>query len=345
MTINLENKIHEIETEFNKQIEKITSLQELESLKVTVLGRKGTIAHLMDQLKELDIEQKRLFGPRLNTLKQHCQQQLDLKIEYIKHALYEKNIKGERTFDVTASLTNVPNGSLHIYTHLIESLEDIFLTMGFQIVDGPEVETSYHNFDALNIPDDHPARESHDTFWLTLPGILMRTHTSTAQIRTMQEQKPPLAIFSSGRAYRNEATDASHDFMFMQAEALLIDTKASLSNLLAVAQTFLQRLFNNTALTLRVRPGYFPFVEPGLEIDCSCPFCSEGCSICKRTGWIELLGAGLVHPEVLRKQGIDPTYYSGFAMGMGIERLAMIKYSISDIRLFRSNHLRFLKQF
>jgi phenylalanyl-tRNA synthetase alpha chain len=217
--------------------------------------------------------------------------------------------------------------------------------MGWHIADGPEVETDYYNFTALNIPDEHPAREMHDTFWLDVPGMLMRTHTSTVQIHTMKKKELPLAVFAPGRCYRNEATDASHDFMFTQGEGLVIDKNISIANLLAIAQTFLQEFFEKKDLKIRARPGYFPFVEPAIEIDASCPFCKNGCSVCKKTTWIELLGSGLVHPNVLRHGNINPDLYRGCAFGFGMERLAMVKYGINDIRLFHSSKLQFLDQF
>ena len=215
--------------------------------------------------------------------------------------------------------------------------------MGFQIADGPELETEFFNFTGLNIPANHPAREDSDTFWID-DTHLVRTQTSTVQIRMMKDLKPPMALVVPGRVMRNEATDASHDFMFMQLEGILIDENISVSNLLSTLQTFLTKLFEKD-VKLRVRPGYFPFVEPGLEIDASCPFCSQGCSTCKKTGWIELLGAGIIHPEVLKHGGIDHTKYSGFAFGCGLTRIAMLKYGIPDIRLLHSSNLKFLKQF
>lgn len=217
--------------------------------------------------------------------------------------------------------------------------------MGFEIIDGPELEEDFYNFEALNIPPDHPARDMQDTFWLTLPGRLMRTHTSSVEIHAMLKKKPPLAIVVPGRAYRNEATDASHDFQFMQLEGLLVDKNVSLSNLLATMKSFLQTFFERKDLTLRIRPGYFPFVEPGIEIDMSCPFCTQGCAVCKRTRWIEVAPAGLTHPAVLKACSIDPTEYSGFAFGMGLTRLVMLKYGITDIRLLHSNKVEFLQQF
>ena len=217
--------------------------------------------------------------------------------------------------------------------------------MGYEILDGPEVETDFYNFQALNIPADHPARDMQDTFWLTLPGFLMRTHTSSVEIHTMVNRKPPLAIVVPGRAYRNEATDASHDFMFMQLEGLFVDKNVSLAHLFATVQTFLQNLFEKKDLTIKVRPSYYPFVEPGVDIIMSCPFCPQGCSVCKRTRWIEIAGAGLTHPAVLEACKINPNEYSGFAFGFGLTRLVMLKYGITDIRLLHSNKIEFLKQF
>lgn len=321
-------------------IKEAESAEQLEAVRIQYLGRQGTLVDLMKSIKDLSLDEKREIGPLLNTLKNELTAQFEEKLSTIDTQKSPREL-----FDVTAYKPHQLYGSLHIFTHIIEELNGIFSSMGYTILDGPEVETDYYNFKSLNIPDDHPARDSHDTFWLSNPGHLLRTHTSTTQAHAMENNKPPLAVFAPGRCYRNEAVDASHDFMFMQAEGLMIDENISVSNLLATAQVFLKALFETDKLNIRVRPGYFPFVEPGLEIDASCPFCKKGCSICKKTGWIELLGAGLVHPNVLKHSKIDPKKYSGFAFGFGIERIAMIKYGINDIRLFRSNNIAFLKQF
>ena len=337
---SLKNEIESIKKACLEKLKKADSLDALEKIRITYLGRHGKLTDLMGGLKKLSLEGKRQCGPLLNKLKQ----QLTLEYEKKEKKL---NTQGPQksTFDVSAYKPNQQFGSLHVFTKISEQLNSIFSTMGYTIIDGPEVETEYYNFTSLNIPEDHPARDSHDTFWLSNPKYLLRTHTSSAQAHAMETMKPPIAVFSPGRVYRNEATDASHDFMFMQGEGLLIDKNVSVSNLLATAQAFLQAFFEKKDLKIRVRPGYFPFVEPGLEIDGSCPFCKSGCSVCKKTGWIELLGAGLVHPNVLKCSGIDPNKYNGFAFGFGFERLAMIKYGINDIRLFRSDNLQFLKQF
>ncbi len=337
--------IKTIQKKFNDSLKKIKTESELEQARVTFLGRNGEIAQLMAQLKTLPVEEKKVIGPLLNKLKIRSQNVYENKQKELHDAILDRKIQQQKLFDVTAYKYETTRGSIHVYTHLIEKLEDVFISMGYDIADGPEIETDYYNFSALNIPPDHPARDIQDTFWLYQPNRLLRTHTSPVQIRTMETKGVPLAIFAPGRVYRNEETDASHDFLFMQAEGLLIDKNISMGNLLATARTFLQAIFEKDDLSIRVRPGYFPFVEPGVEIDASCPFCSHGCSTCKQTGWIELMGSGLVHPNVLKTSGIDPTIYSGFAFGFGIERIAMIKYDINDIRLFHSSKLSFLDQF
>jgi phenylalanyl-tRNA synthetase alpha chain len=338
-------RIKQLEKLLHEALQKVSTLDELEQTRISFIGRNGSIPELMSQLKELSLEEKKVAGPLLNQLRAQAQELISQKHEALQQALLHKKLDQQKNFDVTAYAPTDLKGTLHIFTYLIEQLEDIFISMGFQVATGPEVETEYYNFSALNIPADHPARELHDTFWLTTPNFLLRTHTSTVQVRVMEEKKAPLAVFAPGRVYRNEATDATHDFMFMQAEGMLIDKNISISNLLATAKQFLQNLFEKKDLQIRVRPGYFPFVEPGLEIDAQCPFCTNGCSTCKKTTWIELLGAGLIHPNVLKAGGIDPNVYSGFAFGIGLERLAMIKYGIGDIRLFRNNNIEFLNQF
>ena len=344
--VDLKDQIALVKKDFNNALQAVSNEKELESLRIAYLGRNGTIIGLMDQLKTLPLEGKKEFGPLLNELRAFAEQSFNTT----KQALIENQAKEaalkQQHFDVTAYRHTTLPGHTHIYTQVIEHLENIFISMGYEIADGKEVETDYYNFQALNIASDHPARDMHDTFWLTIPNLLLRTHTSTTQVHAMENKKLPLAIFAPGRTYRNEATDASHEFMFTQGEGLVIDKNISLANLLASAQAFLQAFFEKEDLKIRVRPGYFPFVEPGVEIDASCPFCNgAGCSPCKKTGWIELLGAGLVHPNVLRCSGIDPTIYSGFAFGFGLERLAMIKYGINDIRLFHSSKVHFLDQF
>ena len=322
-----------------------TNETSLESVRVAFLGRKGKSANLMDHLKNIPIEEKKIVGPLLNELKANIHEQLDSLAASLTIKTTQQKKIAQKNFDVTAYRYSELKGTLHIYTQIITDLEDVFISMGYDIADGPEVENEYYNFESLNIPADHPARESEDSFFLEQKSMLLRTQCSNVQARAMETYDIPIAIFSPGRVYRKEATDQTHDFLFTQAEILLVDKNISVSNLLATAHTFLKKIFENETLEIRVRPGFFPFVEPGLEIDASCSFCTTGCSVCKHTGWIELLGTGMVHPNVLRASGIDPTIYSGFAFGMGIERIAMIKYGIRDIRLFHSSKIKFLDQF
>lgn len=342
---SLSQEIEITKQELVAALASITNEAHLESIRITFLGRKGKITDLMDQLKNLPVEEKKIVGPQLNLLKTEIQEHLNTIATSLKEKKAVQKKTSEKNFDVSAYKRNELKGTVHIYTQIIDDLEDVFISMGYDIADGPEAENEYYNFESLNIPADHPARESEDSFFLEKKSMLLRTQCSNVQARAMENYQIPIAIFSPGRVYRKEATDQTHDFLFTQAEILFVDKNVSVSNLLATAHTFLKRIFKNDTLEMRVRPGFFPFVEPGLEIDCSCPFCKTGCSVCKQTGWIELLGTGLVHPNVLRSSGIDPTVYSGFAFGMGIERMAMIKYGINDIRLFHSSKIKFLDQF
>lgn len=333
------------EEQFLHDLALVKTEDDLEAVRIKHLGRQGIISSLMQQLKDLSLDEKRLYGPLFNGLKERVQKAFNERQEVLLQERLAQQAYRQASFDVTAYILENPQGSLHPYTRTIEQIEDIFTSMGYEIVDGPEVENDYHNFEALNIPADHPARDMQDTFWLTLPNLLMRTHTSSVEVHTMQNRKPPIAIVAPGRCYRNEATDASHDFMFMQVEGLFIDKHVSLAHLFATVKSFLQSLFDKKDLTIRTRPSYFPFVEPGVEIDMSCPFCTQGCSVCKKTRWIEVCGAGLTHPHVLRACGINPEQYNGFAFGFGLTRLVMLKYGITDIRLLHSNKIDFLKQF
>jgi phenylalanyl-tRNA synthetase alpha chain len=333
------------EKELFEELSKVTNKEQLESFRVKHLSRQGTLSAIMHKLKTFTLEEKKVFGPVFNALKEQIQQAFETKERALQQEKLAEQALREAFFDVTAYAPKTLKGSLHPYTHTVQHLEDIFVSMGFEIVEGPEVETEYHNFEALNIPADHPARDMQDTFWLTLPGLLLRTHTSSVEIHTMLKRKPPVAIAVPGRVYRNEATDASHDFMFMQFEGLYVDKNVSLAHLFATMQTFLQALFERKDLSIRMRPSYYPFVEPGVDIGMSCPFCTQGCAVCKKTRWIEVGGAGLTHPNVLRACNIDPNQWSGFAFGFGLTRLVMIRYGIPDIRLLHANKLDFLKQF
>lgn len=334
-----------IQEQFLQELDLANDSETLEKIRIAYLGRHGALSELMAQLKSMSLEQKKIYGPALNSFKQEAQAQFDNKLQRIEAQKNAQEAEKSAHFDVTAYTPHILKGSLHPSTYITQRIEDIFISMGFEIADGPEVEYEEYNFDALNIPADHPARDMQDTFWLTIPHMLMRTQTSSVQIRKMKDKKPPLAIVSPGRCYRNEATDASHDIMFTQVELLMVDKHISLSNLFALIKVFLQELFEKKDLPIRIRPSYFPFVEPGIEVDMSCPFCTAGCSVCKKTQWIELGGAGLVHPKVLEACSINPEQYSGCAFGFGLTRLVLLKYGINDIRLLHGNRLDFLKQF
>lgn len=345
MKSTLESRLATLAQESSAELASCNTIEDLERIRVAYLGRQGHFTHIMGELKNLSADEKREMGPLCNALKQKITEQIQAKqTEFVTRARAEKEAAFVN-FDVTAYEPHRSFGSLHPYSLVIHEIEDIFTSMGFSIADGPEIETDTINFEALNIPADHPARDMHDTFWLDIPHLLLRTHMSTVQVRSMQNNKPPLAVVAPGRCYRHEATDASHDFMFMQCEGLFIDKKVSLAELFATIKEFLQRFFNKEELSIRLRPSYFPFVEPGVEIDMTCPFCTTGCSTCKKTGWIEICGAGLVHPHVLRSAGIDTELYSGFAFGFGLTRLVMLKYGINDIRLLHEGKLEFLQQF
>lgn len=330
-----------IQKSFRQDLDAAETDDALEQVRIQYSGRKGTLAQLKQQLKALPTEERRTIGPQLKALEREITEAIEAKRAQLK----QQQAPQEKKLDVTAYVPLQPQGSLHPYSHVQEELEDLFMSMGFVITDTTEVDTDYYNFEALNIPKNHPARDLHDTFWLTTPGLLMRTHTSTAQPRYMEQHQPPIALVSIGKVYRYEATDASHDMMFWQCEGLFVDTDVSLANLFATMKSLFQKLFPHQKIDIRTRPGYFPFVEPGVEIEMSCPFCSTGCSTCGQKQWLEMGGAGLVHPTVLQTSGIDPDIYSGFAFGFGLTRLVMLKYGINDIRLLHTNKVDFLKQF
>ncbi len=338
--------LQEIVNNFYTALESITTLKELDRITNNFLGKKGHVTQLFQQIKTLSLEEKKVFVPELNKLKETIEEKLTKKKESIIKSEAATLANTESSFDVTAYKPLEGHaGHLHPYTGFIEEIQDIFISMGYDVWDGNYAETDYYNFTALNIPEDHPARDMYDTLWLNKKNYLLRTHTSTVQIHQMEEQKPPLAGIVPGTVFRHEAVDASHDIQFMQCEGLFVDKNITLAHLFGVAKTFLQKLFNKKELDIRIRPGYFPFVEPGVEIDMRCPFCTSGCSTCKKSCWIEVFPGGMVHPRELALSGIDPEKYTGFAFGFGLTRLAMIKYGIPDIRLLQSGRISFLKQF
>jgi len=318
-----------------KAIEEITQandLKKLEEIYRTYIGRKGKLTEVLRSLKDLSEKERKEKGKIANQIKQEISQMIKDKEQKI---LSKKDVNDNREWiDITAPGIKIPQGHLHPITLVQRQVEDIFQSMGFSVLDGPEVETEYYNFDTLNVPKDHPARDMWDTFWLKDLNLLLRTHTSPMQARYMEKNNPPLRIIIPGRCFRYEATDSTHDVQFNQFEGLMVGENISVSNFKAIIEEFFKQFFNSSDIKVRLRPSYFPFVEPGFEVD-----------IKRKDGnWLEIMGAGMVHPNVFKTAGYIKEW-QGFAFGMGIDRLAMIKYQIDDIRLFYKNDLRFLKQF
>jgi len=307
-------------------------LPELARLEREYLGKEGAVGRLLASIRDVPPAERKAFGEGANQLKRALEEALAER----RAALERARIAAERSdehFDPSLPAPRPARGSLHPVTHVVRRLEEIFLSMGYAILDGPEVELDYYNFEALNIPSDHPAREMHDTFWCDREQhLLMRTHTSPVQIRALE------------RIHRNETTDASHEHTFHQMEGLVVGEGITVGHLIGTMKTFLREVFLRD-LEVRLRPGYFPFVEPGFELDVRCPFCTDGCGVCKRSTWIELCPCGMVHPRVLRYGGVDPERYTGFAFGLGLSRLVMLRYGIDDIRHLMGADVRFLEQF
>lgn len=335
---------HPLWDSFLEDLEAAEDVSSLTGVRDKYLSRtKGVLSLEMRQLGKLPPEQRPQEGQRLNQLKNAVSEALDQAEAALKAAESVSRISREN-LDVTLPGYEARYGAVHPIRRIWEEMEPIFVGMGFQVVEGPEVESDFYNFEALNIPESHPARNDQDTFYIT-PHTLLRTHTSPAQVRTMEQQKPPIRIVVPGRVYRRDAVDATHSPMFHQVEGLLVDRNITMADLKGSLECFFKELFS-AETGVRLRPSYFPFVEPGAEVDISCPFCSgRGCRVCKKSGWIEILGAGMVHPRVLTMGGIDPEQYTGYAWGMGIDRIAMLKYQIDDMRLLFENDIRFLRQF
>lgn len=325
------------------RIDAASTVDELEAVRVEVLGRKGALANVSKDMAKLTSEQRAVVGKLLNAAKQTLEGAFDAKKAAFDAAALAARLDSEWV-DLTIPAPAPGRGSLHPLTQIQAEIEDLFVSLGFTVLDGPEVESDEHNFDALNIPADHPARDMQDTFWLE-GGWLLRTHTSPVQVRGMRKLGPPLRMIAPGRVFRNEEVDASHEHTFYQLEGMMVDKDVSVAHLLYFMKTLLSAIFKRE-VTVRLRPGYFPFVEPGFELDIQCLICGgPGCAVCKHSGWVELLPCGLVHPNVLRKSGIDPEEYGGFAFGLGLTRLVMMRYAIDDIRQLQGGDLRFLRQF
>lgn len=343
MAAPLEQEVSELKAAFQEDLSKATTLKDIEQLKVIYLGRKGPVQGLMRHLKSATPEQKPVLGQLINDLKQELTSLCDEAHSGFEQAELSEALNREG-IDITEPGRRRYKGRKHPATIMLEECIDILAGMGFSVQYGPDIDTDYYNFEGLNFPPDHPARDMQDTFYIT-EDHLLRTHTSNTQVRVMEKNQPPIRIIAPGKSYRNENISARSHVFFHQIEGLYIDKGVSFADLMSTMHEFWSKLFKKDVET-RFRPSYFPFVEPGLEVDIRCAACEgSGCPICKKTGWLEVAGAGMVHPEVLRNGGIDPEVYSGYAWGMGPERLAMLRWKINDIRLFWENDARFLEQF
>jgi phenylalanyl-tRNA synthetase alpha chain len=334
------DEVKNLETAALQAIQGAQDPEALEHLRVQYLGRKGALTGVLRSLGQLDPEVRRTVGQEANRAKVVLEIALEEALRSLKEAA---RAAAATAIDVTLPGRRAPRGRLHPLNRIMEEVCDVFLHLGFEAVEGPEVELDWYNFEALNLPPDHPARDMQDTFYFN-DKVLLRTHTSPMQIRTMEQRRPPVRIIAPGKVYRRDS-DITHSPMFHQVEGLLVDKGVTFADLKGVLTAFVHEMFG-PEVGLRFRPSYFPFTEPSAEVDIECVICrGEGCRVCKTTGWLEILGSGMVHPAVFEAVGYDPETYTGFAFGLGIERIAMLKYGIDDIRLFFDNDLRFLRQF
>lgn len=339
----MKSEIDTLKDTFTTEIQSADSSHILEELKVKYLGRKGPIQGLMKSLKDASKEERPLLGKMINDLKVEISDQLASKLDVLLQKEEDQKIE-EEEIDITLPGRRGFAGRKHLITQTIDHILDILIGMGFSVQYGPDIDTDYYNYEALNFPADHPARDMQDTFYIS-EDVLLRSHTSNVQTRVMEMSEPPIRIIAPGKTYRNETITARSHVFFHQVEGLYIDRGVTFADLLSTMDEFLSKVFDHDVKT-RYRPSYFPFVEPGMEVDVNCLACSgKGCVICKHTGWLEIAGAGMVHPEVLKNGNIDPEEFTGYAWGMGVERLAMLKHGVNDIRLFTENHMRFLEQF
>lgn len=337
----MKEELSRLKAEAVESLQRISQASELEPFRVQFLGRKGgSLTGIMRRLSEVSKEERPKLGQLANAVKKEITSLFEQKKKELAQGTGTQAQKG---LDLSLPGRRIPSGKLHPVTQVMEEMCAVFEGMGFAVAEGPDVETDHYNFEALNIPKHHPARDMHDTFYVS-DSILLRTHTSPMQARIMETQEPPLRYIAPGKVYRCDS-DITHTPMFVQVEGFLVDRGVSFADLKGVLTSFLQKMFSKD-LAVRFRPSFFPFTEPSAEVDIACVICGgKGCRVCKRTGWIEILGAGLIDPEVMKMVGYDPDEYSGFAFGLGVERIAMLKYGINDIRLYYENDLRFLSQF
>ena len=325
------------------ELENAASIQDIEAVRIKFLGKKGELTGILKQMGKLSAEERPVVGQLANVIRSEIEAKIEEDSKAIAQKLQAEKLKAEK-IDVTLPGKAKVLGSRHPLTVVLDDIKDIFIGMGFDIVDGPEVEKDYYNFEALNIPKDHPARDTQDTFYIN-ENIVLRTQTSPVQVRVMEKQQPPIRIISPGRVFRSDAVDATHSPLFHQIEGLVVDKGVSFADLKGTLEIFIKQLYGEDSV-VRFRPHHFPFTEPSAEVDVQCFNChGAGCPLCKGEGWIEILGCGMVHPKVLETCNIDPEVYSGFAFGLGHERIAMRRYNINDLRLFFENDVRFLKQF
>ncbi|MBV1910496.1 MAG: phenylalanine--tRNA ligase subunit alpha [Kangiellaceae bacterium] len=337
------NTVDELLSRGLASTEAASNIQELEQVKVDFLGKKGELTAQLKSLGTLPAEQRPIQGAAINKAKRAIQAKLEQKKGLFESAAIADQLAND-SIDVTMAGRNSEVGGIHPVNRTLERIVEYFSQIGFGVEEGPEVEDDYHNFEALNIPGHHPARAMHDTFYFG-DGSLLRTHTSPVQVRTMEKVDPPVRIIAPGRVYRCDS-DLTHTPMFHQVEGLLVDTKTTFADLKGVLDEFLKHFFEDEKLKVRFRPSYFPFTEPSAEVDIACVMCSgKGCRVCSNTGWLEILGSGMVHPNVLESVGYDSEKYTGYAFGMGVERMTMLRYGVNDLRLFFENDLRFLQQF
>lgn len=339
----MQKQLYEIQNNALKQIQNSLSRDELEKIRVDFLGKKGQLTAVLRGMGSLSAEERPIIGKVVNEVREVIEEALKNAFDNIKGTEKKQKLEKE-IIDVTIPGKKISIGSKHPITVTLDEIIKIFMSMGFKVADGPEVETVYHNFDALNAPKNHPSRDMTDTFYIS-EDVLLRTQTSPVQIRTLKSQDPPIKIISPGRCFRCDTPDATHSPMFHQVEGLLVDKGITMADLKGTLDVFAKQLFGSQVRT-KFRPHYFPFTEPSAEVDVSCFKCGgSGCRVCKGSGWIEILGAGMVHPNVLKEGNVDTEVYSGFAFGMGVERIAMLKYEVDDIRLFFENDMRFIEQF
>lgn len=339
----MRDKLEKIKLESTTELEKVNSLPQLEELRIKYLGKKGELTQVLRGMGALSAEERPIIGQFANEIRDYINEKIEHTEYCLKRRELESRLRNE-FIDVTMPSNKKELGNRHPITKVLDEVKDIFVGMGFSIVEGPEIEKVYYNFDALNVAKFHPARDMQDTFYIT-EDILLRTQTSPVQVRTMEKMTPPIRIIAPGRVYRADEIDATHSPMFHQIEGLVIDKGITMANLKGTLDVFAKKLYGDNIKT-KFRPHHFPFTEPSAEVDCSCVACGgTGCRVCKGSGWIEILGAGMVHPNVLRNCGIDPEVYSGFAFGMGLDRIVMLKYDIDDLRLMFENDKRFLSQF